>query len=123
MCGELRRLTVAVCRECLDSDGEECHEPGCSFFLHDVPTPDTVRALRAHEPGVVSGSMSQTGPSPILRYFDADHLPGDLREVSIQFQVVAQWVEHTLPASAERSTALRKLLEAKDAAVRAALPF
>jgi hypothetical protein len=59
---------------------------------------------------------------PILRYFDSSHLPRDLRDVSVRFEALAQWVSENLPGSAEQSTALRKLLEAKDAAVRAALP-
>ncbi len=59
--------------------------------------------------------------SPILRYFEFEHLPEHLAPVSVKFSVVARWVDHTLPAGAEKATALRKLLEAKDAAVRAAL--
>lgn len=62
-----------------------------------------------------------TTPSPILRYFAHDHLPTELAEVSLQFAEVAQWVESYLPAGDEKSVALRKLLEAKDAAVRAAI--
>lgn len=62
-----------------------------------------------------------TGPAPILRYFSTGHLPAELAEVSVQFQVIAEWVDNTLPSGAEKSTALRKLLEAKDAAVRAAI--
>lgn len=59
--------------------------------------------------------------SPILRYFVFSHLPQKLQNVSVQFAAVAEWVEDNLPAGPEKSTALRKLLEAKDAAVRAAL--
>lgn len=60
-------------------------------------------------------------PSPILRYFEYAHLPAKLQAVSNQFHQVADWVDVALPEGAEKSTALRKLLEAKDAAVRAAL--
>jgi hypothetical protein len=59
---------------------------------------------------------------PILRYFASSHLPHDLAAVSARFESLATWVAENLPGSAEQSTALRKLLEAKDAAVRAALP-
>lgn len=60
--------------------------------------------------------------SPILRYFAADHLPtGPLRAVSENCADLARHLERTLSPGAEKSTALRKLLEAKDAAVRAAL--
>lgn len=59
--------------------------------------------------------------SPILRYFRFDHLPEELQKFSFPFAELARWIEDTLPGGAEKSTALRKLLEAKDAAVRAAL--
>jgi hypothetical protein len=61
-------------------------------------------------------------PTPILRYFEHDHLPaGALRETSARFHGLALEIDEHLPAGPEKSTALRKLLEAKDAAVRAAL--
>lgn len=60
------------------------------------------------------------GPSDILRYFTYAHLPLKLQAVSANFHTLALIIED-LPNGAEKSTALRKLLEAKDAAVRAAL--
>jgi hypothetical protein len=60
-------------------------------------------------------------PSPILRYFTFAHLPEKLKAVSEPFYVLAIHIEESLPGGPEKSTALRKLLEAKDAAVRAAL--
>lgn len=59
--------------------------------------------------------------SQILRYFEYKHLPDNLQTISIPFCELALRMEETLPKGAEKSTALRKLLEAKDAAVRAAL--
>lgn len=59
--------------------------------------------------------------SPILRYFRWDHLPKHLQEVSAKFAALAHEID-ALPDGAEKSVALRKLLESKDAAVRAALP-
>lgn len=60
-------------------------------------------------------------PSPILRYFVFEHLPPKLQVVSKPFSDLAFHVEDVLPHGPEKSVALRKLLEAKDAAVRAAL--
>lgn len=58
----------------------------------------------------------------ILRYFSYEHLPaGIMRDTSKSFHALAQRVVSTLPSSVERSAALRHLLEAKDAAVRAAM--
>lgn len=59
---------------------------------------------------------------PILRFFHYAHLPTGLRVSSQPFCSLAAQIVRTLPRNAERTTALRKLLEAKDAAVRAALP-
>lgn len=62
------------------------------------------------------------GSSPILRYFAYGHLPeGPLRDMSSIMANYAGYLDVVLPAGAEKATALRKLLEAKDAAVRAAL--
>lgn len=60
--------------------------------------------------------------APILRYFSVTHLkPGPLRQTSALFAELAVTIDDALPDSAEKSVALRKLLESKDAAVRAAL--
>jgi hypothetical protein len=61
------------------------------------------------------------GESPILRYFTYEHLPEKLQNVSRPFSDLAYGIEDTLPPGPEKSVALRKLLESKDAAVRAAL--
>lgn len=58
---------------------------------------------------------------PILRFFEYAHLPAHLQDRSKPFGGLAEHIVATLPRNAERSVALRKLLEAKDAAVRAAL--
>lgn len=62
-----------------------------------------------------------TEGSPILRYFEYAHLPPHLQEVSRHFSDLAWQIESNLPNGPEKSVALRKLLESKDAAVRAAL--
>ena len=61
-------------------------------------------------------------PSDILRHFDhTRHPEGSLaREVFAAFSDVAYDLDALLPNSAEKSVALRHLLEGKDAAVRAA---
>ena len=57
----------------------------------------------------------------LLRYFAFEHLPTPLAEVSAHFAELAEVLAAGLPPGAETTVALRKLLEAKDAAVRAAL--
>jgi len=55
-----------------------------------------------------------------MKFFSFEHLPPKLREVSEPFCLLAQRLA-TQPPNEERGVALRKLLEAKDAAVRAAM--
>jgi hypothetical protein len=63
----------------------------------------------------------QIYPDPMLQFFAYEHLPAHLRECSQPFGVLAEWIATTLPRNPERTSALRKLLEAKDCAVRAKL--
>jgi hypothetical protein len=58
--------------------------------------------------------------SNLLRFFEYSHLRPELQEVSKMFADLAHEVAHRLEGP-EATVALRKLLEAKDAAVRAAL--
>lgn len=58
---------------------------------------------------------------PMLQFFAYAHLPPHLREISARFSVQADWIVADLPRNPERTAALRKLLEAKDCAVRARL--
>jgi hypothetical protein len=55
----------------------------------------------------------------ILQHFRYDHLPEPLQEVSKDFHTLANKVAARKPDNPETTVALRKLLEAKDAAVRA----
>ncbi len=57
----------------------------------------------------------------VLKYFKFDHLPKHLQEISEPFCELAYACAIILPHNAETTTALRKLLEAKDCAVRAIL--
>ena len=54
-----------------------------------------------------------------MQFFSYSHLPEHLRVVSEPFAALAADIVATIPRNPERTVALRKLLEAKDAAVRA----
>lgn len=56
----------------------------------------------------------------LLQFFEYDHLPPGLQLVSKPFAELAQHMADTLPGNPETSAGLRKLLEAKDCAVRSA---
>lgn len=57
----------------------------------------------------------------LIQFFAYDHLPPRLQAISKPFHDLAQQIVETLPQNPERTVALRKLLEAKDCAVRAKL--
>lgn len=57
---------------------------------------------------------------PILQFFEYSHLPQHLQGISQSFHVLAHQLVRVLPRNPERTVALRKLLEGKAAAVRAA---
>lgn len=57
----------------------------------------------------------------IMQFFAFEHLPPHLREVSEPYAKMADAIVANLPRNPERTVALRKLLESKDAAVRARL--
>lgn len=57
----------------------------------------------------------------MLKWFEFEHLPEHLQAVSKPFCELAGAIVETIEGGPERTVALRKLLEAKDAAVRAKL--
>lgn len=60
-------------------------------------------------------------PDHIMQFFAYEHLPPHLQAVSKPFGDLARELVEKLPRNPERTVALRKLLESKDAAVRALL--
>jgi len=78
---------------------------------------------------------TREAPEHILQFFEYAHLPPKLQEISRPFCELAHAIARgdnnpesgrvtfgpPLPRNPERTVALRKLLESKDAAVRAAL--
>jgi len=58
---------------------------------------------------------------PLLQFFEFAHLPPRLQFASEPFCVLARRVVREYPRNPERTVTLRKLLEAKDAAVRTIL--
>lgn len=70
---------------------------------------------------VSQGLATRAKDTPILQFFAFGHLPSLLADVSFTFARQALALAESVPANAERTVALRKLLESKDAAVRACL--
>ena len=62
-----------------------------------------------------------TKQSTILQFFAYEGLDHNLQELAEEFYFMAKYLDRILPTSAEKSVTLRKLLESKDCALRAAL--
>lgn len=56
-----------------------------------------------------------------MKFFEFEHLPPGLKEVSKEVAELAHSMDKQLKPSAEKSAGMRKLLEAKDCFVRAHL--
>lgn len=81
--------------------------------FHQSGTPERLAELTAgRHPGTVG----------LVRFFAWSHLPEHLRPISAQSCDLACAMVATLPDGPELTAGLRKLLEAKDCFVRAALP-
>jgi len=72
-------------------------------------------------PALTEFTADEIASDHILRYFHYSHLPDTLKARSKPFCDLAKQIIDTTPRNPERTVALRKLLEAKDAAVRAGL--
>jgi hypothetical protein len=59
--------------------------------------------------------------NPIMKFFEYEHLPAHLRDVSAEICEVARRMDAALPDCAEKSAGLRKLLEARNFFVLALL--
>jgi len=55
----------------------------------------------------------------LLQFFDEENFRPELQAIAAPFRELADWLIDTLDRNPERTVALRKLLEARDAAVRA----
>lgn len=72
-------------------------------------------------PPPIEFTQEEIAKQPILHFFHYTQLPPRLQEVSKPFCELAAKLSRTMKPSAELSAGLRKLLEAKDCAVRASL--
>ena len=68
---------------------------------------------------VAANTVAANRGERMLKFFAFGHLRPDLQRISQPFFDLAHLLALTVPAGPERTVALRKLLEAKDAAVRA----
>lgn len=57
----------------------------------------------------------------LVQFFAYEHLPESLRKISREFHGLAKLMSENLKSNPEKTVCLRKLLEAKDCAVRSEL--
>lgn len=97
--------------------GEE-HQEAKSTNKVELPTLreqlERIRELESQE-------QAEHVQNHLLKFFKYDHLPDHLQLTNKVFANVAVFIDEELPKCAESTAALRKLLEAKDCAVRAKL--
>lgn len=66
----------------------------------------------------MSNEQTSRPPDVLMIFFGYRHLPDHLQETSRKFCELAEWVDSNLPSNTETSAAIRRILEAKDCAVR-----
>lgn len=98
----------------MTDDLTEIPEARTSFTLDYSPP---------NEEDLIAALNALSGVYPVLRYFGWQHLPAQLRGISRAFAELALEAGLRRPnGHPETTMSLRKLLESKDAAVRADLP-
>jgi hypothetical protein len=109
--------------------------PNCLICGKDIATPFDASPIHRNCASVTNSdgeaveeivfTEQEIELNQILKYFKYQHLPAHLQETSKSFARLAKFIVDNIPSNraniAERTVALRKLLEAKDAAVRAKL--
>ena len=73
------------------------------------------------QPDTPKTSRPDPAAEMVEKFFKFAHLPDRLASASEPFHKLANHLIDTLPPCAERTVAIRKLLEAKDCAVRSLL--
>ena len=79
------------------------------------------QAFRDDIKKLIERDTQKMADDPMLQWFNSDHLKPSLQAVSKPFGDLARKIVDEVPRNPERTVALRKLLEAKDCAVRAFL--
>ena len=120
-----------VCVMILVESIEKIRRSRCARFPPELRRPN-IRQRTKRKDDTMSKRKDDTMSQPLQQpskmpenymdqFFSYGHLPPEMGEVSKPFCELGKHVIKTLPDNPERATALRKILEAKDCAVRAFL--
>lgn len=91
-------------------DGYESYSPAAAFEK-------AYREIEAY-PAPSDFTVEELNTDDVLKYFHYNHLPPHMQEISKRFCALAKFIVQECPRSPQRTIALNKLLESKDAAVR-----
>ncbi len=89
--------------------------------LHPTAAEIRIKEMREQTGGDSQKDQTTAPVDRMMQFFAYAHLPPHLGAISAPFGLLAEQIVATLPSNPERTVALRKLLEAKDCAVRALL--
>jgi hypothetical protein len=106
-----RETTVVESTEAVDAAAAAAVDAAAAVLEDRVPRTVT---LELHHDWPALGAVDY-----VAQFFAWGHLPAHLRAVSAVFGGVAGYILTVVPRNPERTVGLRKLLEAKDAIVRA----
>lgn len=113
---------LEVSRSTYDEIAQALRAADYDHAFHEDDTVDMHGiAIQPKEDNVAEESPKTEPVEHIMQFFTFEHLPDRLQVVSKPFADLAKRIVNELPRNPERTVALRKLLESKDAAVRAAL--
>lgn len=119
-------IRICLCQDTLAVEQYPGDGSSCPLCIRGAAQPiygdDKLGEKMEHVEVEVDPFKEAAAIDPVMRFFGYSHLPPHLQPLSRPFGELALWMFNELPRNAERTVAIRKLLEAKDAAVRAGLP-
>jgi hypothetical protein len=98
------------------------HDPQLGgYYVMYADGYESYSPAEAFEEGYTEIQSPMWSDTPIIKYFKYGHLSGPLKAISQQLCELALSMDSKLDNGPEKSAGLRKLLEAKDCFVRAAI--
>jgi hypothetical protein len=97
-----------------------CDDPVCAVWSSNL-LGDTIAPMEQQNAAEIAFPGEMIAKFPIVSFFRFDHLPDHLQAISRPFAALALQMAAQPSQPAETAAGLRKLLEAKDCAVRAGL--
>ena len=104
-----------------DCGRPECYPKPETEGLNPQQKQQVLELIESLKSGKTADKEGGQSNAAILKYFEYAHLPEHLQKVGNLVSTLAFLIDGLLPDGPEKTAGLRKLLEAKDCFVRAAL--